>query len=176
IAQVVVALADLAAAPFALEVDQARQRGDAQVGPADHAPVQVGRQQSLEEAVQGRSVPASVHVGLAQRQRTARQQACRHLRIPELQVPGPVAAEHHVSRGEQGPQPIAEPFLAHAPRLRAGPGRRRRSRPVYCGASAVENSGRYSAPTCGSSTLAGTSATCTPSEYGPTWYGGNTKR
>lgn len=31
------------------------------------------------------------------------------------------------------------------------------------------NNPRYSAATCGSNTLAGTSTVCTPSEYGPTW-------
>src|SRR3546814_6155072 len=43
-------------------------------------------------------------------------------------------------------------------------------------APGTANRSRYGSATYGSKALAGTSATCTPSEYGPTWYGGNTKR
>src|SRR3546814_5874309 len=48
--------------------------------------------------------------------------------------------------------------------------------PVRGYAPGTANRSRYGSATYGSKALAGTSTTCTPSEYGPTWYGGNTKR
>src|SRR3546814_2986815 len=48
--------------------------------------------------------------------------------------------------------------------------------PVRGYAPGTANRSRYGSDTYGSKALAGNSATCTPSEYGPTWYGGDKKR
>src|SRR3546814_10456311 len=98
-----------------------------------------------------------------------------------------MATTHPFRVGQQGLQSVAEWMRrGHASRCgtRKAPaqvtntavGTQCGCHPVRGYAPGTANRSRYGSATYGSKALAGTSATCTPSEYGPTWYGGNPKR
>src|SRR5690606_21780346 len=107
-------------------------------------------------------------VRLAQCQGAAREQPCRQIGLVDLQVPGARPVDADVRLGEQVLQTGPETRVGHAP-APSGDDAAVVCGPVYCAATDLENSGRYAAATCGSSTAVGTSTVCTPSEYGPTW-------
>ena len=77
----------------------------AQLPQADRARFDVGAQQAREQLIHLFAVPVAIDIGFPQTQRPARQHLGIKAALPDLNVPGAVAVETHIGRGQQFAKP-----------------------------------------------------------------------